>query len=295
MEKPKKTKKAAAKKAVSKKPAVKKAAVKKKTAAKKPLSKGPVFKTRGEMAKFLKHAEQEERKDVGVSLFQDRVKTKELIFAPSTVEARSVIIPTPAFFEQTLTRGYEHLCKKLGVISKFDYSLKVPDVSFFDEVPMKIAVDTREQKQLKFGKSCEIISTKLNFGDYIAMDEEYYHDVFIERKSLNDLIGTMASGYDRFNRELNRAREFGAYIVVLVEAPLSKSLGFNFLPQCKFTKAHPQFIFNRIREVMQKHLHVQFLFVDGRKKAAEYTKKIFLMKDQVRKIDLQHAHDLKLF
>ena len=41
-----------------------------------------------------------------------------------------------------------------------------------------------------------------------------------ERKSLNDLFGTMTGGYRRFKAEVRRARDLGTQLLVITEAPL---------------------------------------------------------------------------
>ena len=58
------------------------------------------------------------------------------------------------------------------------------------------------------------------FGDYTIEREE--QKVNVERKSQNDLIGTMSTGYERFCREIERAQKEDKYIVVLVEVNFRK-------------------------------------------------------------------------
>ena len=45
-------------------------------------------------------------------------------------------------------------------------------------------------------------------------------NTYIERKSITDFIGTMSGGYERFKREVERAREQDAKLIVLVEESL---------------------------------------------------------------------------
>ena len=91
---------------------------------------------------------------------------------------------------------------------------------------MKIYVDTREQLPLEFevdGVVTEVIRTKLPYGDYSAAweDKQGQHvefmPLFIERKSLGDLFGTLTSGMERFRREIARAKEDGISLIIMVE------------------------------------------------------------------------------
>lgn len=85
---------------------------------------------------------------------------------------------------------------------------------------LKIAVDTREQTPFPFkGYDCECQVKTLATGDYSLCGLEGV--VGVERKSLSDLMGCLTSkGRERFQRELDRARAFDAFTVV-VEAPWS--------------------------------------------------------------------------
>lgn len=72
-----------------------------------------------------------------------------------------------------------------------------------------IKVDTREQLPLSFDglhirgvSKLPTITAKLDEGDYSVVGFE--DKLFIERKSANDLYGTMFRGRDRFERELER-------------------------------------------------------------------------------------------
>ena len=114
------------------------------------------------------------------------------------------------------------------------------------------------------------------------------------RKSLPDFIGTMSAGYERFNNEIERAVEEEAYLVVLVEETLARASSFQFLPYIsKKIKATPEFIFHRVRSLIQKYPNVQFLFVNGRKESSRVMEKIFTSECVFKQIDLQLAYDLK--
>ena len=84
---------------------------------------------------------------------------------------------------------------------------------------LKIIIDTREQHPFDFsGYHCETERGTLHTGDYsiVGMTDK----IVIERKSVGDLAACMTIGRDRFERELERMREFEAAAVV-VEEPLT--------------------------------------------------------------------------
>ena len=104
----------------------------------------------------------------------------------------------------------------------------------------------------------------------------------------------MSGGYERFIKEIKRAEEAEANLVVLVEDKIQNVLSFNHLPYVsKRIKASPDFIFHRIRGLIQKYPFVQFLFVGGRKESSRVIEKIFTSGCVYKKIDLQLAYDMK--
>ena len=81
---------------------------------------------------------------------------------------------------------------------------------------LKIIVDSNEQLPYKF--QTPSIRAKLPTGDYSLKGFE--DKISIERKELNDLIGCLTDGRDRFERELQRGMELD-YFALVVEVSLS--------------------------------------------------------------------------
>jgi ERCC4-type nuclease len=79
---------------------------------------------------------------------------------------------------------------------------------------MKIIVDTREQLPLWIVGS-KIIKKKLLVGDYSTINLE--HSFCVERKSGQDLYGSILQGHVRFRKELVRARVNNIKLVIYVE------------------------------------------------------------------------------
>lgn len=87
---------------------------------------------------------------------------------------------------------------------------------------LKLLIDTREQNPLEFkdGIFDEIVREGLPVGDYWAELDGKQLPLVFERKSLNDLFGTMTGGYKRFKRELERGVENKIKVVLLIEGSL---------------------------------------------------------------------------
>ena len=71
---------------------------------------------------------------------------------------------------------------------------------------MVIIVDSREQTPLSFPEGVEVERGGLYTGDYTAKGLERH--LSIERKSIADLVGSLTSGRERFERELHRLRGY---------------------------------------------------------------------------------------
>lgn len=87
-----------------------------------------------------------------------------------------------------------------------------------------IIIDTREQKPLLFSglkirgaSSLPCIDCKLDVGDYSIQGMEA--EVFIERKSAADMYGTLFQGRERFERELERAKDHKHKYLVIESTP----------------------------------------------------------------------------
>lgn len=100
---------------------------------------------------------------------------------------------------------------------------------------MRILVDTREQRPLKFtpsGALTEVQYVMLPVGDYAA---EYLDGsrcpVYFERKSLTDLWGTMTTGYARFKREMELAKAREIKLVLAIEGTIQ-----NILAGCDYSQ-----------------------------------------------------------
>ncbi len=88
---------------------------------------------------------------------------------------------------------------------------------------LHIVIDTREQAPWHFPKeTAEVSRHTLKTGDYALMINGNIDTGFaVERKSLDDLVGTISSGSDRFARELSRMDGWPCKVVVVEGSDLN--------------------------------------------------------------------------
>ena len=216
-----------------------------------------------------------------------RKEKKKLVYAPTQVELRSLPIPGMKYLNE-LFGSYYQLCDTLGFKLKhvkFNFYSQPKDIS-----RCKVIIDTREQLPLKFKLKSK--SEALKFGDYKLDNENFTCSCYIERKTLSDFYGTMTSGFDRFKREIFRAHEAGAYLIVLIESPFDSVYTFPHQKQVygKVTIS-PEVVFHSMRELLQEFHSLQFLFVKDRAEAVRIIEKIFASNCEYKEVDLQYAYD----
>jgi len=129
---------------------------------------------------------------------------------------------------------------------------------------LRIVIDTREQTPWAFDPSVvEPEIGTLKTGDYALAGDLHFG---IERKSLDDFLGTISSGWNRFTHELGRMDQ-AAWMVkpIIVEADFQSvffatdAQGNLVSPQHRHPKLTPQFIRMRIAElVMNYEANVHF-------------------------------------
>lgn len=223
----------------------------------------------------------EEAKNLSIKILEERIKRKGLKKLPGEVELISCGLPSSKYYYNSIPDRV----KEIGMGIPYDYSVSALD---FNSSKLDIIVDTREQTPLNISGH-NLISTKLEFGDYAIQNRE--NNLAIERKSLPDFIASFVSQYDRVRREFERAQQASAYLIVLVEESMNSALNYPHIPYFKkYTKIRPESVFHNVRTLMQD-FDCQFIFCDGRVKSAQTLIKLFQLKQDVRKLDLQWCLD----
>ena len=187
------------------------------------------FNTRTNQRKWLESQKPEESRKYLTGLIKKRIEEKNITVAPCQVELRTLMAPSIIFYEKFFKDYYE-LCSSLGLEKRYIQPKQtIVAKTYKNRKDLKVYVDTREQLPLKFNIPSE--SRALKFGDYALNDKSLTCNCYVERKTLADFISTISvMNYDRFCREIERAKEDDAQLIVLVEESLSNALSFPFLP-----------------------------------------------------------------
>ena len=217
-----------------------------------------------------------------------RKASKNLVYAPLAVELRTLMCPTVQELDDL--GGYNTICREVGLQIRFEGSVPPPR-----QLDCPIVIDTREQDPLHL--TGLVLRNKINCGDY-ALPPHRDQGVYIERKSLPDFIGSLSdretrigdSNLERFTRELERAKELGAYLILLVEADINQAMSFNHLPHIH-AKVRAEHIFRNLRELFRLFPDFQALFVAGRREATAAVPALLAMGEAIKTFDLQLAYE----
>lgn len=127
---------------------------------------------------------------------------------------------------------------------------------------LQIVIDTREQTPWAFDPSK--VSTKIGTiktGDYAIEGDSFFG---IERKSLDDFLGTVSTGWERFLREIERMNQAAwSAKIIIVEGDYMKCFfhqtnGELITPDTRHWRLTPQFIEKRIAELSMMGCSVLF-------------------------------------
>lgn len=244
-------------------------------------------------------AHPDEGRDWALDWLVARKIEKGLVYAPTQVELRSVPAPCPdvRYYDRAFEGGYA------GTVAWAGYQPRFTGGELnAAALPGPVVIDTREQKPLAL--PCPSVRGTLRSADY-GLTAEHDHQVYVERKSLQDLVGTLSeretragdSNLQRFTRELERATEIGAYVVLLVEQKLSDCLAYHTIPYLRRQFANvritPEHVFHNLRDLLQQFpFTMQALFVDGRVEAANAVVRVLAASESVKSVDLQLEYDM---
>lgn len=242
------------------------------------------FNNKNNIKKFIK-ASPDEAKQWTLDWLVKRKTIKGAVYAFSQVELKTLACPSMHYYDSI--GGYYDITGKMGFKERYKKQELV-----FKPIPKEVSMiqDTREQKPIKFKH--KTIVKKLDCGDYGIDDEA--SNIYVERKSLSDFIGTLAGkNLERFERELQRAKDSNSYVVMVVESKISQATSFDYLPHInRYTRLKPSHVFKNLRDLLHKFpLNFQAVFVEGRTEAANKITRVFELGNQVKDVDLQFYYE----
>ncbi len=240
------------------------------------------FNCKGNLLEWIKTGSKEVR-DYTLEILKKRAEDKKTNLIPSHVELKSLFAPNLSDY-LSLFGGEGKFSDSLGELGlKMKLGVQKPELKSGE---LKISVDTREQSPLPF-KNCQV--QKLIVGDYSPSDD-FFCNLVCERKSLYDLAGTLTKGYDRFEREIQRAKDLGIYLVVVTESSFVDSIEYS--PRNSFSqRIGGAYLFNKIRLLMTTYDNVQFVFAKNRDASIRIIEAIFRMGEAAKSVDLEFLKD----
>lgn len=239
-----------------------------------------------QLERWCRSATDKELKEYIMRKLSQRIEKKHLEFGPSYLELLLSELPHIDFYKK-IYGSYTYACNELGMEPIFSKGLpknfwetKIPD--------FKIFIDTREQKPLSFEDS---ESMKLDIGDYTASGSHYDY-TFVDRKSEPDFKSTLTAGFDRFRRELQRAKESDSYLFVVTERSVEQIEKNNSSYKCPHRVKSMKYVWSNMKKLQQEFAGtVQFVFAGNRKNSEEIIKKILYFGKKLWKTDLQYFID----
>jgi len=239
-----------------------------------------------EFSEWERSENQEIVKTKCVSMLKNRIQEKNYHYAPFHNELKTLDLPNINIFKKHFG-SYNSVCKLLDKEPLFNKPLP----KTFNKVSLKnetMLVDTREQDPLEFPN---VKIEKLFIGDYLMNAQEYNY-TFVDRKSENDFLGTLASGVDRFEREIQRTFELEGYLFIVIESTIDSIIDNHRKYK---RKTNLEYVFHNMRHLTHKYpRHVQFVFTGSRKKSIEIIPKLLYFGKDLWQVDLQYFLDHEL-
>lgn len=124
------------------------------------------------------------------------------------------------------------------------------------ETVLHIAIDTREQAPWHFPPEMAVVSRRtVKTGDYaLVLDGDVVDAGFaVERKSLDDFVGTVSSGAARFAREIERMAGWPCKVIV-VEGTDAQIVRHEY----NHPKPTPAFVTGQIVQLAWRGVHTYF-------------------------------------
>lgn len=244
------------------------------------------FSTKQQLTKWCKERPKEEVKEYILNLLQKRHCKKDRKYGSFHLETKNSFLPSIKLCKE-IFGSYNAACEAIGCEPL--YNKNIPKNFFSDPIPLdlKVAIDTREQKPLSF--KCEQEVLKLDIGDYTALGD-YYSYTFVDRKSGNDLQGTLSKNHiGRFKNEIKRAQEMNSYLFVVIESSIEKMIKENKIFN---RKSNIDYTLRRIKDLSHEFPRsCQFVFVDNRERASDIIPRILLAGKKIWQTDVQYFFD----
>jgi hypothetical protein len=233
------------------------------------------------MKAWLDSAENSERREFLAAAISRKLDEKAINFGPPNLYLKLSQLPETDYIKAAFgsCRDFYKQIEKEQL-----YSKNLPS-QFWDRLPhMGILTDTREQKPYDYGSLN--IPCKLEIGDYTAAGH-FYSSTFVDRKSENDFKGTFTAGYERFRKELDRARRCNSFLFVVAETTPGLIDVGNVV--AKYGRVNTNLLWHNVREIIADYSDCcQFVFAGSRVMGKDLTYRILYWGKELWNCDLDY-------
>ena len=244
------------------------------------------FSTREQMIEWCNtHNNKEDIKEYILKQLRIRVEKNKSKYCPNHIEIEINKLPTIDIYKRNFG-GYGQACQRLGIEPIYNKGIKQNLFLQNDKVKETVIhIDTREQKPLFFINSK---NNKLDFGDYTIGGENYTY-TYVDRKSEGDFKGTMTVGFDRFKKELERARQFNAYLYIVTESSIDKIIKNN---KYGSYSSNLSYVWHNMRILTHEFKgHCQFVFSGNRPNSQLLIPNLLYYGKNLWDVDIQYLLD----
>lgn len=234
------------------------------------------FDNRAELQEWIKKHSEQEIFDYLVDYLERRKIIKAIKHFPCHLESKTLIFPSILFLIKKFGLSFIlRLASRTQLTLKYDYSNKLK----FNSGINKFYCDTREVSPIKFD-NYEVI--KLDEGDYCT--EENPQNIFIDKKDFSDAVGTLSKGFERFKKEIERAKSKNKTLIMMIEAEFNDFSGIKY-KKWNHSKATADFLFHRCRELLN-YDNFQIVFVKNRENAKKFIERVYQLENPIKFVDL---------
>lgn len=205
-------------------------------------------------------------------------KTKDSV-CPSEIILNSYGLPSISVYKKFFGT-FTHACAGAG--GEPLHNGKIPK-DFGEKINAKIFIDTREQQPLSFPQSEAL---KLDLGDY-GIENKFFDYTFVDRKSEGDFKSTLSQdNYERFRRELQRARDQDCFIFVVVESDMGQIEKNNIKSK---HQANLAYIYHNMRALQLEFKDCcQFIMTSNRDNSIKLIPRLLKHGRKLWNVDLQY-------
>ena len=232
-----------------------------------------------QLAEWIDKSSKEEVKKYIKELLKKRITEKGLKYGPTELELISAGLPSIDIYKKYFG-SYTYACEEFNV--KPLLGERLPKEFFNNYSDKRILIDTREQQPLSFKNSEPY---KLDVGDYCVTAKDYDY-TYVDRKSFGDFCGTTTVGYARFCKELERCRDLGCYLFIVMEFPFEEIKENN---DKSYKKYKLDYVFHNVRSLQKEYSDCsQFVFAGSREMSELIIPKILVMGKKLWNTDVNY-------